>query len=314
MSPLPDAFQQRLQQLFDKPVREKILAGLEAQRLTSFRINTLLAKRHAVLEELRRDGLKPLAIDWPVEAYCVSLNERRKLTESDACTNGRLYIQNPASMLPPLLLDPQPGEKILDLCAAPGSKTLQMAAMMENVGWISAVEAVKERFFRLRANLERHCAAIVHTYHRDGTKVWRYVPEEFDRVLLDAPCSSEGQFSVADPETYRFWSPRKIGEMAKKQRKLLFSAFHCLKPGGTLVYSTCTLAPEENEGVIDWFLGKFGEEVEILDVPIHHPALLPGLASLRGKPLDKAVGKAVRILPDHLLEGFFACLLRKRPV
>jgi len=317
MSPLPDAFQQRLQQLFDEPVREKILAGFEAQRLTSFRINTLLAERDAVLDELRRDGLQPRVIDWPAEAYCVSLDERRKLTQSDACTSGRLYIQNPASMLPPLLLDPQPGEKILDLCAAPGSKTLQMAAMMENVGWISAVEAVKERFFRLRANLERHGAAIVHTYHvhtyhRDGTKVWRYVPEEFDRVLLDAPCSSEGQFSAADPETYRFWSPRKTHEMAKKQKKLLFSTLHCLKPGGTLVYSTCTLAPEENEGIIDWFLGKFRGEVEILDLPIHHPALLPGFSSLRGKPLDKEVIKAVRILPDHLLEGFFACLLRKR--
>jgi len=312
MSPLPDAFRQRLQQLFDEPVREKILAGLETQRHTSFRINTLLAERDAVLDELRRDNLQPRPIDWPAEAYCVPSDERSKLTQSGACTSGRIYIQNPASMLPPLLLDPQPGEKILDLCAAPGSKTLQMAALMRNDGWISAVEAVRERFFRLRANLDRHGAAIVHTYHRDGTKVWRYVPEEFDRVLLDAPCSSEGQFSTADPETYRFWSPRKIGEMVKKQKKLLFSAFHCLKPGGTLVYSTCTLAPEENEGVIDWFLDKFRGVVAILDVPVRHPALLPGLSSLRGKPLDKAVSKAVRILPDHLLEGFFACLLRKQ--
>ncbi len=215
-------------------------------------------------------------------------------------------------MLPPLILAPRPGEKILDLCAAPGSKTLQMAAMMDNEGWISAVEAVKDRFFRMKANIEKNGATIVHTYHRDGIKVWRYVPEEFDRVLLDAPCSSEGQFALAEANSYRYWSERKIAEMNRKQKKLLFSAFQCLKPGGTLVYSTCTMAPEENEGVIDWFVKKFAGKVDILDLPLSHDALRPGLISFRGKAYDEAVRRASRILPDRLMEGFFICLLRKR--
>jgi len=264
------------------------------------------------LADMQGEGLQPQPINWLPDAFFVAAGQRRQLTESAACRSGHLYIQNPASMLPPLLLAPRPGEKILDLCAAPGSKTLQMAAMMQNEGWISAVEAVKERFFRLRANVERHGASIVHTYHRDGTKVWRYVPEEFDRVLLDAPCSSEGQFAAGNPDSYRYWSVRKISEMARKQKKLLFSAFHCLKPGGILVYSTCTLAPEENEATINWFVKKFADRIDILDIPAGYEALQPGLASLRGKPFDQRVRKCGRIFPDQLMEGFFVCLMRKR--
>ena len=150
--------------------------------------------------------------------------QRRALTETAACRAGRIYIQNPASMIPPLLLDPQPGEWILDLGAAPGSKTLQMAGMMVNRGKISAVESVRGRFFRLRANLEKHGATLVQTYLKDGIKVWRNCPEQFDRVLLDAACSAEGRFNVNRPSSYGYWSTKKIREMQRKQKRLLFSA------------------------------------------------------------------------------------------
>lgn len=312
MSSLPTAFLHRLEEIYPKDVYEKALAGFSTERLTSFRINTLLAEPTGVLDSLAREGLIPQAIESLPDAYAVDNCQRRTLTDSAAMAAGQIYIQNPSSMLPPLILAPQPGEKILDLCAAPGSKTLQMAAMMRNQGWISAVEVVKDRFFRMKANLTKNGATIVHTYHRDGVRVWRYVPEQFDRVLLDAPCSSEGQFTLASEESYRYWSERKIGEMARKQKKLLFSAFQCLKPGGTLVYSTCTLAPEENEAVISWFVKKFEDRVDVLDITPNHGLLQPGLSSFRGKRFADAAGKAGRILPDHLHEGFFVCLLRKR--
>lgn len=312
MPSFPSPFLQRIEELYGQADCEKVLAGLTGGRVTSFRVNTLLADSASVVDDLQRDGLQPQAIDWLPDAFFIASSKRRHLTESAACRSGGIYIQNPASMQPPLILAPQAGEKILDLCAAPGSKTLQMAAMMGNEGWISAVEVVKDRFFRMKANIEKHGAAIVHTYHRDGTKVWRYVPEAFDRVLLDAPCSSEGQFVLADEASYRYWSERKIGEMARKQKKLLFSAFQCLKPGGSLVYSTCTLAPEENEGMLDWFLKKFADRLEVMDIPCRHEFLRPGLTGFRGKSFDKRLRKAGRILPGQLLEGFFVCLLRKR--
>jgi NOL1/NOP2/sun family putative RNA methylase len=312
MPNLPAPFLRRLEEIYGEADREKVLSGLSVERMTSFRVNTLLADPKALVDSLARQGLTPQPIDLLPDAYAIAIDQRRTLTESQAMAEGQIYIQNPSSMLPPLILGPQPGEKILDLCAAPGSKTLQMAAMMHNEGWISAVEAVKNRFFRMKANLKKNGATMVHTYHRDGIRVWRYVPEEFDRVLLDAPCSSEGQFTLADERTYRYWSERKIIEMARKQKKLLFSAFHCLKPGGTLVYSTCTLAPEENEAVVDWLVKKFPNQVDILDIPLGRNLLQPALASFRGKPFDKEMRKAARILPDHMMEGFFVCLMRKR--
>ena len=312
MPSFPSPFLQRLPDIYGQDDCAAVLTGLSTERLTSFRVNTLLAEPQTVLAGLAFEGITPQAIGLP-DAYTVAPDQRRALTGSRAMAAGQIYIQNPSSMLPPLILAPRPGEKILDLCAAPGSKTLQMAAMMGNEGWISAVEVVKDRFFRMKANLTRNGAAIVHTYHRDGTKVWRYVPEQFDRVLLDAPCSSEGQFSLTDEASYRYWSERKIGEMARKQKKLLFSAFQCLKPGGTLVYSTCTLAPEENEAVISWFVKKFADRLDILDIPLNHGPLRPGILSFRGKRFADIVNKAGRILPDRLHEGFFVCLLRKRP-
>jgi len=312
MPNLPLAFLRRLEEIYGEADRKKVLYGLSEEHLTSFRVNTLLADPKAALESLAREGLSLQSIEWLPAAYAVAIDQRKTLTQSKTLADGYIYIQNPSSMLPPIILSPQPGEKILDLCAAPGSKTLQMASMMHNEGWISAVEAVKSRFFRMKANLKKNGAALVHTYHRDGTRVWRYVPEEFDRVLLDAPCSSEGQFTLADERTYRYWSERKIIEMARKQKKLLFSAFHCLKPGGTMVYSTCTLAPEENEAVVDWLVKKFAGQVDILDIPFGYNLLRPALASFRGKSFDKEIRKAARILPDRLMEGFFVCLMRKR--
>ena len=313
MNSLPEPFLQRLQNMYSDSVRGKILSGLAADRFTSFRVNTLLAKRERVLTDLTLDGLAPHPIEGLPDAFSVLPSDRRQLTESSSFRKGHIYIQNPSSMLPPFILDPQAGEKILDLCAAPGSKTLQMAALMEDKGWISAVEAVKTRFFRLQANIKKHGASLIHTYNRDGTKVWRYVPEQFDRVLLDVPCSSEGQFSLNAPHTFRFWSERKIAEMARKQKKLLFSAVKCLKPGGILVYSSCTFAPEENEAVIDAMLKKFSGVLEATPLSLPPSILVEhGLSAFGNKTYSPAAQNAVRILPDELFEGFFICRLQKR--
>ena len=150
---------------------------------------------------------------------------------SDAFSEHRIYVQNLASMIPPLVLDAQPGERILDLGAAPGSKTLQLACLMRNTGEIAAVEIVKRRFYKLRANLEAQGATNVRPFLRDGATVWRHRPEHFDRVLLDAPCSTEGRFRTDDPATYAYWSPRKIKEMARKQRRLLHAFSRAMRAG-----------------------------------------------------------------------------------
>ena len=149
------------------------------------------------------------------------------------------------------------------------------------------------------------------TYLKDGARVWRQCPEQFDRVLLDAPCSSEGKFRADAPKTWAYWSEKKIAEMNRKQRKLLYSAVRCLKPGGVLVYSTCTFAPEENEEVVDRALVQFGDALDVDDIELPFDNTVPGLAQWRGKTFDQRLRRARRIVPQDGMEGFFVCRLRK---
>ncbi len=307
----PDVFLERLHEIVPDERFAQVLEAMVQERHTCFRINTLLAETEQTQAALEGEGFSLTPLDWLPGAYAVPPEQRRPLTESTVFHSGHIYIQNPASMLPPLLLAPRADQRVLDLAAAPGSKTLQIAAMMGNEGWISAVEVVKQRFFRLRANLERHGAKNVHTYNKDGSGVWRLVPEQFDKVLLDAPCSSEGQFSLQSPESYRYWSEKKIKEMVRKQKRLLYSAVQCLKPGGEMVYSTCTFAPEENEGIVDAMLRKFDGELSIEPVGMMIPGVMAGLTQWRKKRFSPDLEKAVRVLPDRFNEGFFVCRLRK---
>lgn len=311
LTQLPDAFLDRLRLQFRPDVFSRIVDGMESERVTSFRANGLLCVGDP-LEELEKSGLPLFRIDGlPGAAYTHS-EHRQRLLSSPAYVEKRIYVQNLASMLPVSVLSPVPGERILDLTAAPGSKTLQIAERAGETSEIAAVELVKGRFFRLKANLEEYGAPFVRTFLQDGRRVWKYRTEYFDRVLVDAPCSSEGRFTVTDPESYAYWSPRKVGEMARKQRKLLFSAIQAVRPGGTVVYSTCSLSAEENEGIISKMLNRFGDAVvtEPFD-PIIDEAIEP-LESWRGKPFHPMVEHSRRILPSARTEGFFICKLTKR--
>ncbi len=278
----------------------------------AFRLNPLRQPRPATLDALRAAGLDPAPVPWYADAFTLPIEMRDALLASEAYASGGLYVQNLSSMVPPLALDPQSGEKVLDLAAAPGSKTLQMAALMENTGEIAAVEIVKGRFHRLRANLETFGAANVRTFLQDGTRVGRYRPDHFDRVLLDAPCSSEGRFRVEEPESYAYWSERKVKEMQRKQHKLLQAGLDALRPGGVLVYSTCALSPEENEAVLDRALEKAAGRVALEPLPVEIPGAVAPLEAWRGKSFGHDLSAARRLLPDGAFEGFFVARLVKQ--
>ena len=310
-SGIPQLFVDRLMRIVPAD-RQGCLDTFSRPAAAGFRANTLRTAASEVLTELAQEGLEVTTMAWPVGAHFVADRQRSALTRCQACLEGRIYVQNPSSMVPPLLLDPQPQDWILDLAAAPGGKTTHLAALMGNAGRISAVESVRPRFFRMRANLERHGVTNTRTYCKDGTRVWRQCPEQFDRVLLDAPCSSEGRFHTGDPASYAYWSEKKIREMNRKQRRLLFSAVQCLKPGGVLVYSTCTLAPEENEAVIHRALEQFGAALEVESVSLPGaPNAVPGLTHWQQAEFDARVERCVRILPDGVMEAFFVARLRK---
>ncbi len=312
VSSLPPAFLDRLQHLLPPERYTDVLSTFVAPPATGFRINSLRVEfPESVITNLESLGLVLHRVPWKDDAFWVAPEDRATLLASDAFADQQIYVQNLSSMIPPLVLDAQPGERVLDLAAAPGSKTLQLACMMQNTGELAAVEVVKSRFFKLRANLNAQGATNVRTYLQDGTRVWRYRPEYFDRVLLDAPCSTEGRFHVDDPATFAFWSPRKIKEMARKQRKLLYAAVQCLRPGGVLVYATCTFAPEENEAVLDKLLRKFGDALVLEPLGLSLPLTMPARSIWQGKKYSHDLSNAKRVLPTSTMEAFFVAKISK---
>lgn len=302
-------FIQRLEAILPQQFYHTFLQSLEKENKTIFRVNRLQIKPEKLLDQLKQFHIEK--IDWLVDLYRVPNEEREALTKTPHFQKGEFYIQNPSSLLAVLVLDPKPNEEVLDLAAAPGGKTIFMAERMQNQGRIAAVEKVKSRFFKLLDNLKRHGVTNAKTYLKDGSYIWRYCESRFDKVLLDAPCSSEARIRKNVPSSYQFWSERKIKEMQRKQKRLLYSAIRCLKPGGRLVYSTCSFAPEENEAVINAMLKKF-ENINIL--PIHLPInnIQPGLTAWKKQTFHESLKNTIRILPNDFCHGFFICLLTKK--
>lgn len=315
--PLPERFLDRLARIVPPDRLDAVAATFEAPPVrVGFRTNPLRGDRAATLAALADAGLDVRPVAWYADAFTVPHDQREALLATSPAKAGAVYLQNLSSMVPPLALAPAPGERVLDLAAAPGSKTLQMAALAGETAEIAAVEVVRERFFRLRANLAAGGAAWVRTYLQDGTKADRYRPEHFDRVLLDAPCSTEGRFRADDAETTRYWSERKVREMQHRQRRLARAAVGALKPGGVLVYATCSLAPEENETVVDDLLGHFDGEIVLEAIPLPDadaggPPFAPALAGWNGEPFRHDLSAARRLLPDGTHEAFFVARFRK---
>ncbi len=222
---------------------------------------------------------------------------------------GHIYVQDLSSMIPPLVLQPEPGDWVLDVSAAPGSKTTQMAAMMQNQGVLLANDVVMKRIQALINNLQRMGVVNTVVFKWFGEQFGNQYFEQFDKILLDPACSGLGTLHK-NPEVLSWWTPNHCIRLAGSQQKLLISAIKALRPGGVLVYSTCTLTPDENEAVVDFALRHFPVTLE----PIELPGITthPGLTRFRDKEFHPEVAKAIRIYPfENESEGFFVARLRK---
>jgi len=276
----------------------------------SVRINTLKIARENLVGALARENVKAMPVSWCADALILEGISVRELSATSWVREGQLYIQGLSSMVPALALDPRPGERVLDMCAAPGSKASQIAALMRDEGELVCLENIRKRYYKLKSVLDLlgvGCANVKLTDAR------RYRDRElFDRILVDAPCSSEGRFKTFQPKTFAYWSPRKIKEMRRKQRGLLLHASRLLKKDGTLIYATCTFAPEENEAVVDWLLRKTGGDLDMAPVALSGIERYPALTSWEGRSFDPRVRHAVRILPTEKMEGFFVAKMVKK--
>lgn len=308
---IPEPFIARLQELFPPETVAAILQAFSCKRPTTLRVNTTKITVAALQEKFSGYGIPLLPISWWDKAFIVPETSLRTLTDLPEYASGQFYVQSLSSMIPPLVLAPQPNETVLDLTAAPGSKTTQMAAMMQNTGRIVANDNSHIRIFKLKANLEVQGTTNTVVTNRQGQIFWQEYPEYFDKTLVDVPCSMEGRFQIDDPKSYLHWTPKKVKELAERQRFLLRSAISATKVGGTIVYSTCTLAPEENEGVIDWLLRKEGTAVELESIDIPKLSKYPAILSWHNKTYLPEIARTLRIIPSDTMEGFFVAKLKK---
>lgn len=308
---LPEEFLDRLGRMVPRSKWDEIANTFAQRRPTTFRVNTLKASPCAIQEVLQADGFGLKQISWYKEAFLLERRSLRELQKTPAYREGKLYVQSLSSMVPALVLDPQPGEEVLDIAAAPGGKTTQMICLMKGQGVVVANDNNRVRFFKLKANVELQDSPHVELTLKAGEAFGRTHPNRFDRVLVDAPCSAEGRFQIHEPRSFGFWKLAKIREMVRKQRRLLASAINATRPGGKILYSTCTFAPEENEGIIDWALDRFPGQLTLEPIALSFPKGTSGLSSWEGKAFSSAVRRAVRILPTSWMEGFFLARLRK---
>lgn len=222
---------------------------------------------------------------------------------------GLYYIQEPSAMFVAEVLAPSSGERVLDLCAAPGGKTTQLAAMMNNEGFLLANEIHPKRVKALSENIERLGITNAVVTNETPEKLSETFEGFFDKILVDAPCSGEGMFRK-DEEAIQFWSLDHVQKCAQTQKHILSCAYKMLNEGGTLVYSTCTFSPEENEQIIDWFLATYND-MELVPVEKEH-GIQPGVVRWTNT-YNEQIAHTARLWPHHLQgEGHFVAKMRKR--
>lgn len=310
-APKPD-FKEKINFLLkDKKDIEEFWNCIEKPLPKSIRCNTLKISPEKLKERLEDGGWK---INQPYENKEIIIVQGLgpgELGKSGEHLLGYYYIQEVSSMMPILALNPKPGELVLDLCAAPGSKTTQASALMENKGTIIANDVSIGRISILAANLERTgCSNIIITRH-DAVQLCQKLKKLnffFDKILLDVPCSGEGNIR-SNPATFKMWNQKVINKLAKLQRRIAEAAIPLLKKGGEIIYSTCTHSPEENELNVQYLIQKYGLKVESVSLPLK---TRPGLTAWNNQVLSPELKKAQRIYPqDNNTEGFFLCKMRK---
>lgn len=231
--------------------------------------------------------------------YLFKAEDKLKLSHSKAFCEGRIYLQNYASYLCAKNLNAQKNENVLDMCAAPGGKSINLANFMQNQGNLACVEANKTRFFTLQQNL-KNCDVKARIFLKDARNIGHLCPLKFDKILLDVPCSTLAKIGLEEEKSHK-----EIKTLSTLQKKLLNSALKALKHGGELIYSTCTFTREENEEVLEnAFNGKV--KIELLELDLQNVISKEALSETHPQ-----ISRAKRILPSQNYDGFFIAKLRK---
>jgi NOL1/NOP2/sun family putative RNA methylase len=282
---------------------------LSAARQQSIRLNPLIANPQDTLAALQKLGWQGKSYIWSDNCYTVEAG-LEAVRDSDLVTTGAVYIQNVASWLPVLALNPQSGEEILDICAAPGGKASHIAALTNNQAGLLVNDNSRARLAKMRANLQRLGVEAEYTLF-DATQLARkFSGQQFTKILLDAPCSGEGLMNYNRDKDFATWSVAHIRRLQSLQKQIILQAWELLAPGGTLVYSTCTMAPEENEAVVDYLLRK-RRDAALEPVRFDLANRVPCVTAWNNKTFTPAITDCLRLAPSSTIEAFFVAKFHK---
>lgn len=297
---IPEFLYDTLKKQYDGQNMERILTGYMEERPVTLRANTLKTTREKVEKELEQMGIPCRQTAWYPDALILCGVREKAVQETEMYRNGEIYLQSLSSMIPPVFMNPGAGECILDMAAAPGGKTTQMAALSGGRAQITACERDRIRAERLRYNLEKQGAAGAYVMVEDARKLDSFF--SFDKILLDAPCSGSGTILLSENRPPVRFTGDFLKKCVKSQRQLLKKALELLKPGCEMMYSTCSVLKEENEEAVKAAVASGMAEM----VPL-------SAESLPGVPMLPVTMEGVLcICPDALYEGFFVAKLRKK--
>lgn len=296
---LPEFLIEQLQRQYGEEITKRILEGYGKQRFLTFRVNTLKTTEEEIQRELEENGIEFERIAWSKQAFVIKNRREKEIKSLAMYERGEIYLQSLSSMLPPIILEPKEERDILDMAAAPGGKTTQIAALTQNKAHITACEMNAIRLERLKYNIEKQGASSVYMMQVDSRKIDDFF--SFDQILLDAPCSGSGTLSSEDSKLEKTFTKKLIDKSIVSQLALLKKAVTILKPEKEMVYSTCSILSCENEEVISEIL-KTGK-VEIVPIQLEGREELPILPT--------KIEGTLCIAPTELYEGFFVAKLRK---
>ena len=290
---IPEFLKEMLIKQYGEETTNDIINGYIEEKPVTLRVNTIKAEKDNIKKELQEVGIETEEVSWYSDALIIKNVRENEIKKLKIFENGEIYLQSLSSMLPPIILEPRAGENILDMTAAPGGKTTQIATITQNKAFITACEKNKIRAERLKFNLQKQGVGCANIMQEDARRLSDFF--SFDKILLDAPCSGSGTMNVFE----KSFSKELIDRSSKVQEELLTKALKILKPGGEMVYSTCSILEQENEKILKKVLSKFNAEI----IPIQ---LFEGIPVL---PVTMTGTLCVR--PTKLYEGFFVAKIRK---
>lgn len=294
---IPSFLKEKLITQYGEEITQKIIKGYMAKRKTTLRVNTLKTSLHNVIDVLDKNNIKFERVNWYNDALIIENANESDIQNLDIYKNGEIYLQSLSSMLPPLILNPQEKTDILDMAAAPGGKTTQIATIVNNNASITACELNKIRAERLKYNIEKQ-GAKAYVMVTDARRIDSFF--SFDNILLDAPCSGSGTLNLNTGISEKSFSLNLISKSVKAQTALLEKALKILKPGCEMVYSTCSILQEENEEILEKVLSKNKAKIIPIDFESKDLPLLP----------TRIMG-TLCVAPNELYEGFFIAKIKK---